>query len=212
MYCSDVSEFVYPVVRRCSDGLFHPLGTAFLLNQEGLLVTAAHVPQNNDEELYIARNKFDSIDHYQDTHDHSVGVIPAKIIKVDPFADICVLKTTLTVKSLLHIASSDDVSVGDEVIIYGYPHFKDSRMILTQQNSTVGAKVLLGTDQFKKKGLVINLQLTSGQSGSPVISAKDGKVVGMLVGMYSHSNNGRVLINDIDPSTLHQTTHVMSME
>ena len=68
------------------------------------------------------------------------------------------------------------------------------------------------TNLLKKKGLIVNLQSTVGQSGSPVISIRDGKVVGMLVGMYSSSNNGRVLINGIDPSILHQTTHAISME
>ena len=212
MYYSDVSKFVYPVVRENSNGSFEPLGTAFLLNQEGLLVTAAHVPQNNDEGLYILYNELDSINNYQDTLDLSTLIIPAKIVKVDPFADICVLKTPLTIKSRLSVASSDNVSVGDEVIIYGYPHFNRSRVILTQQNTIIGAKVLLGTNLLKKKGLIVNLQSTVGQSGSPVISIRDGKVVGMLVGMYSSSNNGRVLINGIDPSILHQTTHAISME
>ena len=212
MYYSDVSKFVYPVVRKNSNGSFEPLGTAFLLNQEGLLVTAAHVPQNNDENLYILCNELDSINNYQDTLDLSTQIIPAKIVKADPFADICVLKTPLTIKSKLSVASSDNVSVGDEVIIYGYPHFNRSRVILTQQNTIIGAKVLLGTNLLKKKGLIVNLQSTVGQSGSPVISVRDGKVVGMLVGMYSSSNNGRVLINGIDPSILHQTTHAISME
>jgi hypothetical protein len=83
---------------------------------------------------------------------------------------------------------------------------------LTEQRSSVGARIILGSQGIKTKHLVLNVQARPGQSGSPVFS-DDGKLlVAMVIGSYAPGGGGGVIVGGIDPQTLHQTTHAISAE
>jgi hypothetical protein len=95
--------------------------------------------------------------------------------------------------------------------IVGFPHVTEGRRVLTYQTITVGAKILIESSGIKTKHLVMNIQAKPGQSGSPMFSRKDGRVVAMLLGSYAPGQAG-VIIGGINPQTLHQTTHAISSE
>ncbi|MDY0406599.1 serine protease [Virgibacillus sp. 179-BFC.A HS] len=128
--------------------------------------------------------------------------------------DICVLKLIEPsgAKSNLRIGNTDRIMVGERVAIIGFPHSDLGRVVLTQQTTEVGAKILLSNNGVKTKHLVLNIQARPGQSGSPVISLKDRTLVGILIGPYVPTVTGGISLGGIDPQTLHQTTHVVSTE
>lgn len=90
--------------------------------------------------------------------------------------------------------------------MFGYPHCVHGRRAFTFQNAEVGSKVSMNNKGVKSKHAVANIQARLGQSGSPVVDLKNGAVVGMVIGAWVPGPGG-ILLGDINPYELHQTTH-----
>lgn len=187
-------------------------GTAFLLNKEGYFATASHVVGNDDNGLTIVFKNLTSLDNYQDTDDNAVQTVPAKIHASNPFHDLVVLKADVKAASNIIIGGADDISVGYGISSFGYPHADHGRMVLTRQDSEIGARILISSGGIKAKHFVLNTQARPGQSGSPVFRKNDGLLVGVLVGSYAPGGGGGISLGGVDPHTLHQTTHAVSAE
>lgn len=209
MYFTDICYVVHPV-GRIVNGVVQLLGTAFFINKPGLLATAAHVVEYNDDNLVIVMNQIQSLQDYQDTSNNQIFTIPAKIKEINPINDVCILEVSEKVKSTFNIGSSDMVSVGQNISLFGYPHCNHGRMVLTQQNTSVGAKILIKNNGIKNKNLILNIQSRPGQSGSPIIVPEQRLIVGILIGSYAPHQKGGINLGGIDPQTLHQTTHAIS--
>jgi S1-C subfamily serine protease len=138
-------------------------------------------------------------------------MIPAQIHAADPYRDLCVLSID-GIQGMLPplIASADDLSPGEPVVLFGYPHANAGRHVLTRQTADVGARVLLSAGPGTSKNVVLNIQAQPGQSGSPVISAVTGRIAAVLVGSFVPGSGGGIRLGTIDPMTLHQTTHAVS--
>jgi len=211
MEITGLDKVVYTVGRITPNGV-QLLGTCFLLNNKGLLATASHVTNNDNNNLAIFATGKTNLNNYQDTTDNQGQVIPASIEKVDPVRDICILKIENLIQSNIQIGGADDVSVTDDVGIVGFPHCVDGRNILTFQNTVVGAKVLIQSSGIKSKHLILNIQTRPGQSGSPIFRLSDSKLIGMIIGSYVPGGGGGISLGGVDPHTLHQTTHAVSSE
>lgn len=210
MFFTDISYVVHPVGRITPNGV-SLLGTAFFINKPGLLATAAHVVGNNDNGLVIIMNRVNSIQDYQDTFNNQVNFITAKIKEVNPIYDVCLLEVPEKIQSTFTLSSTDSINVGENISLFGYPHCDHGRMVLTQQNTSVGAKILINSSGIMAKNIVLNIQSRSGQSGSPIVIPESRSIAAMLIGSYApQSNGGGISIGGIDPQTLHQTTHAIS--
>src|SRR5258706_14550097 len=130
------------------------LGSAFLL-AEGFFVTTKHVTGADDSGLQIVLPKVTSLHDFQDTSDNDVKLLAVSIHAIDPFTDLCLLKPKQQHKSTVKVGKADAVSVGDPVAIFGFPHADHGRLVLTQQISTVGAKVLIASGERSFKHLVL---------------------------------------------------------
>jgi S1-C subfamily serine protease len=152
------------------------------------------------------------LSEYQDTTDTQVNHIPATLAAYDPIRDIAILKIGAYVVTSIKLGGSDDLVVGSAVASVGYPHADHGRLVMTEQQSTVGARVILGAQGIKTKHIILNVQARPGQSGSPVLTI-DGKfIAAMIVGSYAPGGGGGVMLAGVDPHTLHQTTHAISAE
>ena len=211
MYFTDISYVVHPVGRVTPNGV-SLLGTSFFINRRGLLATAAHITGNNDSGLVVIMNKVNSIQDYQDTSNNEIQCIPANIKEINPIADVCILEVPTTVQSTFTLDSTDSVQVGEAISLFGYPHSNHGRMVLTQQDTTIGAKILIDSNGIKLKNIVLNIQSRPGQSGSPIVIPEKHTIAGILIGSYAPQVNGSISIGGIDPQTLHQTTHAISAE
>ena len=187
-------------------------GTAFALNKPGFFATASHVAGTDEKGLMLAFKKLSSINDYQDTSDTTVASFPVQIIATDPFHDLTVLKADIVCMWSVKIGGADQAEVGVGVSSFGYPHADHGRMVLTQQDAEIGARVLISASGIKAKHLVLNTQARPGQSGSPVLRKSDGLLVGVLVGSYAPGGGSGISLGGVDPHTLHQTTHVVSAE
>jgi S1-C subfamily serine protease len=206
-----LNQAIYTVGRITPNGV-NLLGTCFLLNKSGLFATAAHVANNDNNNLIIFVSGNTDLASYQDTSNIQGQSIPTTIIAVDPVRDICILKIEIEAWSNFVIGGADDVKVSDTVGIVGFPHCIDGRNILTFQSTLIGAKVLIESSGIKSKHLVLNIQTRPGQSGSPIFRLSDNKLIGMIVGAYLPGGAGGMSLGGVDPHTLHQTTHAVSSE
>ncbi len=212
MDISNLHKIVYTVGRITPTGI-NLLGTGFLANKPGIFVTAAHVTNNDDNNLVIALNPNTNINTYQDTSDKRVSYIKVKIEKIDPIRDICILKSDNDFYSNIRIGSTDGINVSEHLGVVGYPHCTQGRNILTYQDTTVGAKILIEASYIKSKHLVLNIQTRPGQSGSPVFKESDSMLIAMIIGSYApYNDGGGISLGGVDPHTLHQTTHAVSAE
>ena len=211
MDITDIHSVVFALGRICPNGI-SLLGSCFLINRPNLLVTACHVTNNDDNNLVVCFPR-NNVDGYQDTSDHSVNYAPVRIVKSDPIRDICILEGKLNgASSNMEILGTDGIHPCDRLSIIGYPHCTQNRHVLTCQDATVGAKILIDSCGVKSKHIVINIQARDGQSGSPVFRDYDSKLVAILIGSYAPMGGGGISLGGIDPQTLHQTTHAISAE
>lgn len=198
-------------IGRLIEGIFHAAGTCTLINKQNLLVTAAHVVNGSNENLFIRiSNNYES--GYQDTTIQQFPLVPVKIEAIDPLRDLCILSLqgNVSAQAYVKLGSADDVNPGEAVTVVGFPHSNLGRIVLTQQTCEVGAKILLSSQGIKSKHLVLNIQARPGQSGGPVLRVSDGTLIGILIGAYVPTIKGGISLGGIDPQTLHQTTHAVS--
>lgn len=208
---SKINNVVYSLGRIGPNGV-QLLGTAFLTNNKGMFASVAHVTGQDDTNLVIVLKTISSIGDYQDTSENSVQSFPVKIHAHDPIHDLCILSSGREIASNMIVGNSDEVGIGENVAIFGYPHADHGRMVLTQQLTEIGAKILITAGGIKSKHVVLNIQSRPGQSGSPIFSLRNGKLVAILVGSYAPGGGGGISLGGVDPHTLHQTTHAISAE
>lgn len=190
-------------------GVTQLLGTGFGM-PNGMIATTAHVTGPSDTNLFVVIPKISHLSDYQDTTDTQLKLFPVELKYYDPVRDIAVLSSSgVTITSTSNLAESDAVAVGAPVQTLGYPHSDTGRLVLTEQSTSVGARILLGNHGIKTKHLVLNIQTRPGQSGSPVFNA-DGQIVAMIIGSYAPGGGSAISLGGVDPHTLHQTTHAIS--
>jgi V8-like Glu-specific endopeptidase len=196
---------VVAIGRQTADGI-NLFGTGFGITKN-LIATAAHVVGHTEQGLVAVLPPQGSPDGYQDTTSTKVMNAKVTIAAFDPVRDIAILKLaplTINVDTQLGMA------ISLTVVAHGYPHTDTGRLVLTQHAAMVGARVLLGASGLQTKHIVLNIQTKPGQSGSPVFSG--GGVCAMIVGAYRPAGGSGIFLGNIDPATLHQTTHAVSAE
>lgn len=210
-----IGQAVLPLGRKRSGGMVSLLGTCFAVHSRQF-ATAAHVTGPSDDGLVAIVGRNNKLTDYQDTTDTKVKTVALKIANYDPIHDTALLEVVdnpYRASFDYTIGSTDQIFPGTPVVSLGYPHADHGRLVLTQQVSVVGARVLLGVGGLKIKHVVLNALTRPGQSGGPVFTADGSKVCGMIVGGYVPSGTtGSISLGGIDPQTLHQTTHVISSE
>ena len=189
------------------------LGTAFAI-AENKFATTKHVTSGDDNNLVLIMPKNPTLADYQDTSDQQINYFSSNIIAIDPFRDICILASDQVRLNKLsyRLSGTDELLPGSSVTTFGFPHADSGRLVLTQQDTCVGARVLIEAGGIKSKHIVLNTQARPGQSGGPVINTASMSVIGMLIGSYAPGGGGFMSLGGVDPSTLHQTTHVISTE
>jgi len=187
------------------------LGSCFALGGDRL-ATALHVLGTDTAGLHMIVPR-DRMSAYQDMTDHGFMVRPVEVIASDPIHDLAVLRVRdAETSASWSIDGTDSAEPGHPVVTLGFPHADAGRVVLTQQQTTVGARILMGNQGIKVKYVVLNTLLRPGQSGGPVVSMQTGNVVAVLVGAYAPEGSGKVIVGGVDPSALHQTTHAVSAE
>lgn len=209
----DIFTQIVFTIGKVSDRGIEMLGTGFLTSDGKHIATPRHVVGDENDNLAIIIPSITSLNQYQDTTINQCSFANVTIKSSDPFRDMTILEFKDQQPAFSHpisLGSTDDVSVGDEIYIFGFPHCTEGRRVLTFQKAMVGAKVLINSSGIKSKYCVINTQTRPGQSGSIIYSKTQNKIIAVLTGAFVSSSG--ISLGGINPRELHQTTQCISAE
>jgi serine protease Do len=143
------------------------LGSGFVIRADGLIVTNRHVVAG-------ARTILVKLSTGQQ--------LPAKVVGADAATDLALLKIAASRLPVLHLGSSANVSVGDEVIAIGNPFGLGQ----TVTAGIISARGRTMEDDPYIDFLQTDAAINFGNSGGPLLSA-DGAVVGVTSAIFSPS-------------------------
>lgn len=138
-------------------------GSGFLYNNQGDIITNAHVIQDADM-IYVRTA--------------NARIYPAAIVGISEEIDIAVIRVPqLAGQSSLPVERESLAEVGDEVIALGSPHGFQNTVTL---GIVSGKERNFSVDGFDYKNVYqISAQITHGNSGGPLINRETGKVIGV---------------------------------
>ncbi|MFQ5481432.1 MAG: S1C family serine protease, partial [Nitrospinaceae bacterium] len=145
------------------------LGSGFIINPEGYILTNAHVVANATEiRIVLAEGQTE---------------IPAKIIGVDTMTDTALLKADPGFPlQPLPLGNSDEIQVGELVIAIGNPlgltHTMTSGLVSAKQ------RIIPGSEEQVLDFLQTDSAINPGSSGGPLINMY-GEVIGMNTAIIS---------------------------
>ena len=164
-------------------------GTGFVFHPNGYAVTCAHVVKDATEIYARVGVKENAIEK-------------AKIISYNAELDLAIIQ----VEGRGHISAVLDISgrlyLGDEISILGYP-FGSKVADNVMRMSVSYTRGYISSIQTRKgqKCALLDISAKAGNSGSPVINCRSGKVVGVLSGSILGGVNNREEVNYMIPIT-----------
>lgn len=159
---------------RLTDRVTHVVGSGFIIDPSGLILTNAHV-------VYGRQSITITLDDGM--------ILPARLIGADPIFDLAVLQVSPP-EELLQAASfgdSDRVRVGEEVLAIGNPMGLDQTM--TRGIISAINRVLPETTYSSQEPLLqTDAPINPGNSGGPLLNRK-GEVVGITTAILQEAQN-----------------------
>jgi len=155
------------------------IGTGFVANGQGLIVTNRHVVTDNTAEYSV----FDKDDNEYQVTD----------IYRDPTSDLAILQVENTVLPGLALGNSDQLRVGESVIAIGTALGEFRHTVTTGVVSGLGRGIqaigLSGQSIESLDGVIqTDAAINPGNSGGPLLNAK-GEVVGVSVAVSATAEN-----------------------
>jgi putative serine protease PepD len=140
------------------------LGSGFVIDKTGHIVTNYHVVEGADEITVSFSNR---------------DTVKAEIVGTDPSSDLAVLRVQTAASALtpLPLGNSDNVQVGDPVVAIGNPFGLDR----TVTSGIVSAlqRLITAPNQFTIDHVIqTDAPINHGNSGGPLINAR-GQVIGV---------------------------------
>jgi len=149
------------------------IGSGFILDKEGHVVTNNHVAQAAPDLLVTLADE------------HSV---PAEVVGSDPGSDLAVLQIDVAPEDLtpIELGSSSDLRVGQRAIAIGNP-FGLERTVTTGVISSVGRTLPRDDSDFQiAQVLQTDAAINPGNSGGPLLDSQ-GRVIGVNTAIRSLS-------------------------
>ena len=152
------------------------LGSGFVIDSAGHIVTNFHVVEDADE-IEVSFTNRDSV--------------KARILGSDPSTDLAVLKVDVDSRALtsLELGNSDRVSVGDSVVAIGNPLGLE-RSVTAGIVSALHRPLTAPNDFTIDDVIQTDAAINSGNSGGPLLAA-NGKVIGVNTAIATGGTGAR---------------------
>lgn len=186
------STIAFAAGTRLADNKPNIIGTGFALEFSGFYATCWHVAQAHDELLTLNQSQLNE----RGLKDNELQIAisngqeyvwrranpGAWFRQHDEESDICIFQ--MTDIATAHLSLASEVEFGEEVGIIGFP--LGNRMQSDTIRPIVLKSVISGfleptpANQQRARKLIIGTTVAGGFSGSPVFSAKTGRLLGMI--------------------------------
>ena len=135
-------------------------GTGFIVDEEGLVATNAHVVGHFDTVSVV----------FEDGRQYE-----GDVLGIDELADLAIVELRTTREfDAIDLGNSDDIRVGDDVIALGFPLSYELGSSLTVTRGIISSKrVYAGIEELQTDAAI-----NPGNSGGPLVN-REGKVVGV---------------------------------
>ncbi len=163
------------------------LGTAFLVHQDGFLLTVAHILPKEGRLMVVASDSGD----FQPVTQETVTPLPVHIVRVDAERDLALLKLEKDIDIRLpdhFIGTDESVLPGSSVMVLGFSFGHYHLHSLLALNAVISAKVL---SRNKSRLLLFDSMVHPGARGGPLISIDEGLVVGVINGRFDPVEAGK---------------------
>ena len=152
------------------------LGSGFVIDKSGRIVTNFHVVEGADD-IEVSFSNRDSV--------------KARLVGRDPSTDLAVLKVDVDARALtpLQLGNSDRVRVGDSVVAIGNP-LGYERSVTAGIVSALHRPLTAPNDFTIDDVIQTDAAINSGNSGGPLIAA-NGKVVGVNTAIATGNTGAR---------------------
>jgi S1-C subfamily serine protease len=152
-------------------------GSGFVVSDDGLILTNAHVVTNSAEDGVQPEDVKEADAVYVRFPDQQQ--VDAEVVGYDLFADVAVLRVSDTSVSLtpLPLGDSDRVAVGQPVAAIGSPFFEAGSLSVGVV-SAVNRSLSSGTGFGIPGAIQTDAAINHGNSGGPLFNA-DGEVIGI---------------------------------
>lgn len=191
---------------KTSQGTGSGTGTGIILNEEGYIITNAHVVQTETKERsYNSYNNYNAYDFFEYFFGNGIGnsdgtksktvdatdvsiilsydeetEYEAEIIGVDPNSDIAVLKIDADNLVAAEFGNSDELTMGSKAVAIGYPlglGLSTSEGIISGLNRTIDVELSSGGSASMTL-IQTDAAINPGNSGGPLVN-EYGQVVGI---------------------------------
>ena len=149
------------------------IGSGFLVNGDGLLITNAHVLEDSSRLLVYVGN--------QEVYSNPV------IVAVDPDRDLAAIRIPLSSTSALTLAGQPSPE-GNDVMAVGYPRLTDVLNMGFSLHPTIVPGTMNGIIQGRSRTtyrfapfVQVTGHINQGSSGGPLVDLTSGEVIGMVV-------------------------------
>lgn len=160
-------------------------GTGFRITEDGYALTCAHVVEGaNEVSANVIVGDGYPLDGFEDFGIYDVGF--GEVVYLNKELDIALLKTEYCGSKYLSVEQGMLLpEIGEEVVVFGYPLGYEMPLTNKFGPNISFYKGYVSSNQVKDGNSVtfLDIDVKSGNSGSPVISAKTGKVIGIISGI-----------------------------
>ena len=150
------------------------VGAAFCI-APGKFITCAHVVMPYDIGLYFDNQAFMSTS-IELTVSRDEKTYPAKLILVDLEKDIAILESDLE-SNILEFSNSRNHDVGESVVVVGSPKGFENNV---SEGIISGIDRVVFSHNGAPKHVFTDAKILPGNSGGPLVSLTDGKVIGIV--------------------------------
>ena len=158
------------------------LGSAFLVHEQGYLLTVSHIIPQEDANLIVVPptpgNEFNPISH------KTVTSIPVKVVSRNHDRDVALIKMEQEIEMQLpdhFIGTAESTIVGNQVMALGFSFGHQALHTLMAVSAVTSAKVL---SRNESKILLFDNMIHDGDRGGPLIGVDDGLVIGIINGRF----------------------------
>jgi len=157
------------------------LGTAFIVHEEGYLLTVSHILPQEGELIVVPG---DSGGNFTPINQETVTSVPVSIVRRNPDRDVALLKMNQQIDMQLpdyFLGTAESSLVGNQVMAMGYAFGHQTLHMLVAISGITSAKVL---SRNESKILIFDNMIHDGDRGGPLIGVEDGLVIGIINGRF----------------------------